>query len=86
VTLGALHVSPQARETALIDERGVMMAPKIWGLSKEAAGYRPAPKPEVSCKVCKWMFPRLSVGSCRYVRGVIEGSATCNEFERRRSE
>jgi hypothetical protein len=60
------------------------MAPKTWGLSKQAANYRPASKPEASCIACKWMFPRLSVGSCKYVRGVIQGSATCDEFEPRR--
>jgi hypothetical protein len=60
------------------------MAPKTWGLTKEAARYRPAPKPEVACKVCQWMFPRLSVGSCKYVRGIIEATATCDEFERKR--
>ena len=37
------------------------MAPKTWGLSKQAANYRPAAKPEASCIACKWMFPRLSV-------------------------
>ncbi len=61
------------------------MAPKTWSLTKEAARYRPAPKPEVSCRVCKWMFPRLDVGSCKYVRGLIKGSDTCDEFEARRS-
>jgi hypothetical protein len=60
------------------------MAPKTWGLTKQSANYRPAPKPEVSCHECKWMFPRLSVGSCKYVRGIIQGSATCDEFEARR--
>jgi hypothetical protein len=60
------------------------MAPKTWSLSKKDAHYRPAPKPELSCVKCKWMFPRLAVGSCKYVRGVIEGSATCDEFEARR--
>jgi hypothetical protein len=60
------------------------MAPKTWGLSKEAANYRPAEKRETSCIACKWMFPRLSVGSCKYVRGIIQGSATCDEFEPRR--
>jgi hypothetical protein len=30
------------------------------------------------------MFPRLAIGSCKYVRGTIKGSATCNEFEPRR--
>ena len=57
------------------------MTPKTWGLSKEDARYRPASKPEMSCVTCKWMFPRLSVGSCKYVRGMIQGSATCDEFE-----
>ncbi len=61
------------------------MAPKTWSLTKEAARYRPALKPEVSCKACTWMFPRLAYGSCKYVRGVIEGSATCDEFEPRPS-
>ena len=61
------------------------MAPKTWSLTKEAANYHPAPKPEVSCKECKWMFPRLAYGSCKYVKGVIEGSATCDEFESRHS-
>jgi|GEM_PF-1005254 len=59
------------------------MTPKTWGLSKDEARYRPAAKPERSCVACKWMFPRLSVGSCKYVRGVIEASATCDEFEAR---
>jgi hypothetical protein len=27
------------------------------------------------------MFPRLSVGSCKYVRGMVKGSDTCDEFE-----
>jgi hypothetical protein len=60
------------------------MAPKTWSLTKQAANYHPAPKAEVSCVSCKWMFPRLAIGSCKYVRGVIEASATCNEFEPRR--
>ena len=61
------------------------MAPKTWGLSKQDAHYRPAAKPETSCRACKWMFPRFSVGSCKYVRGTIAASATCDEFEPRRS-
>jgi hypothetical protein len=60
------------------------MPPTTWGSSKEAARYRPAPKPEVSCVACKFMFPRLALGSCKYVRGIIKGSATCDEFEARR--
>jgi hypothetical protein len=59
------------------------MAPKTWGLTKEQARYRKAPKPEVSCAKCKWMFPRLVVGSCKYVRGVIRAEDTCDEFEAR---
>lgn len=57
------------------------MAPGTWSLSKEDARYRPAPKPEVACIKCQWMFPRLAIGSCKYVRGRIDGSATCDEFE-----
>jgi len=37
----------------------------------------------VSCKECMWMFPRLALGSCKYVRGVIEATATCDLFEPR---
>ena len=54
--------------------------PRTWGLSKEAAGYGPAPRPEVRCDVCEFMFPRTSVGTCKYVRGFIRASDTCNEF------
>jgi hypothetical protein len=56
------------------------MPAKIWGLSKRAANYRPAPKPEVRCDACKYMLPRLALGGCRLVRGVIQASATCDEF------
>ena len=59
------------------------MAPKIWELTKEAANYRPASNAKYSCRECAWMFPRLAKGSCKYVRGVIEASATCDEFESR---
>ena len=54
--------------------------PGVWSLSKEAAGYRPAPRPEVRCDVCEYMFPRTARGTCRYVRGLIDPSYTCNEF------
>jgi hypothetical protein len=57
-----------------------VMEARIWGLSKRAANYRPAPKPEVRCEACKYMFPRLALGGCRLVRGVIQASATCDEF------
>ncbi len=56
----------------------------IWGLSKQQANYRPAPKPEVRCDACTYMFPTLAFGGCRYVRGLIRGSATCDEFRPRR--
>jgi hypothetical protein len=59
--------------------------PRIWGLSKGAARYRPAPTPDVQCDRCKYMFPPLAVGGCRFVRGVIRGSATCDEFAPRRA-
>jgi hypothetical protein len=59
------------------------MPPKTWSLSKEDAHYRPAAKPEVSCSACKWMFPRLAVGSCKYVRGIVKATDTCDEFEPR---
>ena len=32
--------------------------PSTWGLTKEQAGYKPAPKPEVRCDACEFMFPR----------------------------
>ena len=54
--------------------------PTIWGLSKQDADYRPAPTPEVRCDRCKFMFPPLTVGGCRLVRGVIRGSDSCKEF------
>ena len=57
--------------------------PKTWGLTKEQAGYRPAPKPEVRCDHCEFMFPRTSRGTCKYVRGLIKASYTCNEFSPR---
>jgi hypothetical protein len=60
------------------------MEPKTWSLSKPDANYRPATNPESSCGACKWMFPRLAVGSCKYVRGAIKASATCDVFEARR--
>src|SRR5918992_178030 len=53
---------------------------KIWGLSKAEANYRPAPRPGVRCRDCKFMFPPLTLGGCRLVRGLIHGDDTCNEF------
>jgi hypothetical protein len=60
------------------------MTGRIWGLSKEAANYQPAPGPKVRCDRCKYMFPPLVLGGCRLVRGVIRGTATCDEFTPRR--
>jgi hypothetical protein len=54
--------------------------PTVWSLSKSAAHYRPAAKPEIRCAACRYMFPRLSVGGCRYVRGVIRAGDVCDEF------
>jgi hypothetical protein len=54
--------------------------PMIWGLSKSAANYRPATKPEFRCAECTFMFPRLTIGGCRYVRGVIHADDFCDEF------
>jgi hypothetical protein len=59
--------------------------PSVWGLSKAQANYRDAPTPTVQCKVCKFMFPPLAFGSCRFVRGVIESSKTCDEFAPKKS-
>jgi hypothetical protein len=58
--------------------------PSIWGLTKEKANYRDAPSPAVECRVCEFMFPRLTLGSCKFVRGVIEASKTCDEFSPRK--
>ena len=57
--------------------------PTVQGLSKSAANYRRASKPEFSCGECKFMFPRLAIGGCRYVRGVIHPGDTCDEFKAR---
>ncbi len=57
---------------------------KVWGSSKHVANYRPAPADDVHCDRCKFMFPPIAVGGCRYVRGVIRGSATCDYFTPRR--
>lgn len=56
---------------------------RIWGLSKQAAHYQKAANGDVRCDRCKYMFPPLAIGGCRLVRGVIRGSATCDEFKAR---
>ena len=58
--------------------------PGTWSLTKEQAGYKPAPKPAVRCDACAFMFPRTSTGTCKYVRGLIKASYTCNEFVARK--
>ncbi|MGZ8476072.1 MAG: hypothetical protein ACXWX9_08930 [Actinomycetota bacterium] len=58
--------------------------PKTWGLTKEQAGYKPAPQPGVRCDHCEFMWPRTSTGTCKYVRGLIDASYTCNEFSPRK--
>jgi hypothetical protein len=57
--------------------------PKVQGLSKAEANYHKAEDPKLSCHECAFMFPRLSVGGCRYVRGVIHAEDTCDEFKPR---
>ena len=54
--------------------------PRIWGLSKKAANYRQAPRQEVRCDACRFRFPKLAVGGCRYVRGAISAHYTCDQF------
>jgi hypothetical protein len=61
------------------------MSAGIWSRSKSAANYRPAPTQHTRCDRCKYMFPPLAVGGCRIVRGLIQGSATCDDFTPRRS-
>jgi hypothetical protein len=59
------------------------MATRVWVLSKKNANYRPALQAEVRCDRCKYMFPPLALGGCRLVRGLIRGSAACDEFRPR---
>jgi hypothetical protein len=56
------------------------MSATVWGLSKKKANYRPAPQAEIRCDHCVYMFPRLALGGCSLVRGLIRGSATCDKF------
>ena len=57
--------------------------PSVQGLSKRQANYRRAENPKFSCRECRFMFPRLSIGGCRYVRGVIHAEDVCDEFKPR---
>jgi hypothetical protein len=54
--------------------------PTVQGLSKAQAHYRPATNAEARCDTCRFMFPRLSIGGCRYVRGLIHARDVCDEF------
>jgi hypothetical protein len=58
---------------------------RIWGLSKRAAHYQQAPVADVRCDRCVYMFPPFPIGGCRFVRGVIRSSATCDEFKPRKA-
>ncbi len=60
------------------------MTGEIWRLSKKQANYRPAPRKDVRCDTCRFMFPPLALGACRLVRGLIQGSGTCDHFTPRR--
>ena len=53
------------------------------GRTKAQANYRKAENPKFRCGECKFMFPRLSIGGCRFVRGVIHNDDTCDEFKPR---
>jgi hypothetical protein len=44
---------------------------------------RKAENPKFSCHECMFMFPRLEIGGCRYVRGVIHADDVCDEFKPR---
>lgn len=59
---------------------------KVWGLSKKAANYQQAASTDKRCDHCKFMFPPLILGGCRLVRGLIRGSATCEEFQPRSAD
>jgi hypothetical protein len=63
---------------------GIEMATRVWGLSKKAANYRPAPQADLRCDHCVYMFPPMALGGCSLVRGMIRGAATCDKFTPRR--
>jgi hypothetical protein len=58
--------------------------PMVQGLSKAAANYRPATNERARCDTCKFMFPRLAIGGCRYVRGIVHAADVCDEFKPRK--
>ncbi len=66
---------------------GARRADLIKPCHERVVGYKLAPKPEVRCDRCGFMFPRTSTGTCKYMRGLITASCTCSEFSpRERSE
>lgn len=54
---------------------------KVWGLAKAEADYGPAPSPQFECRQCRYMFPKLAVGTCKLVRGSIRAEYSCNKFK-----
>lgn len=54
---------------------------KVWALSKAAADYGPAPAQTYECRNCRYMFPKLAVGTCKLVRGSIRADYSCREFK-----
>jgi hypothetical protein len=78
-------VTAQLHAPSTATEGGGTTMPSVQGLSKAQANYRKAENPKFSCGECKFMFPRLSIGGCRFVRGVIHNSDTCDEFKPRAS-
>jgi hypothetical protein len=54
---------------------------KVWGLTKEQADYGPAPSPGFRCDNCRYMFPKLPVGTCKLVRGSIKADYSCSRFK-----
>jgi hypothetical protein len=73
----------QFRAPSTATEGGGIVMPSVQGLSKAQANYRKAENPKFRCQECKFMFPRLSIGGCRFVRGVIHADDTCDEFKPR---
>jgi hypothetical protein len=59
--------------------------PTVQGVSKAQANYRASTKPAIRCADCKFMWPRASIGGCRYVRGVIHANDVCDLFAPRRA-
>jgi len=68
------------RDSVPAKEEREVGVPRVQGLSKTEANYRGASKPNIACGECKFMWPRLSIGGCRYVRGVIHAGDVCDLF------